>query len=173
MSHMHCPECGMSVRLRADYLPLTHCPRCLAQGRQPVTMIRAGPSKVISTATSARRAGASQQRHPERRSIPGELVIRIQRDAGTLRLVLSGELDLASAEHLDRELQDATDDEATRLVVDLSALRFMDSSGLHVLLDAADRCRADSRPLSLMRGIPLVQRLFKLTAVEDTFTFED
>jgi hypothetical protein len=38
MSYMNCPRCGLSVRLRADYLTLERCPRCLAKAGISVPM---------------------------------------------------------------------------------------------------------------------------------------
>lgn len=38
MSFMNCPRCGLSVRLRAPYLRLECCPRCLARRRASVQM---------------------------------------------------------------------------------------------------------------------------------------
>ena len=38
MSYMHCPNCGLSVHLRAPLLTLDCCPRCLARQGVPVPM---------------------------------------------------------------------------------------------------------------------------------------
>lgn len=38
MSYMNCPRCGLSVRLRAAYLTLERCPRCLAKAGVSVPM---------------------------------------------------------------------------------------------------------------------------------------
>jgi hypothetical protein len=38
MSYMNCPCCGLSIRLRASYLALERCPRCLARRKVAVAM---------------------------------------------------------------------------------------------------------------------------------------
>jgi anti-anti-sigma factor len=177
MPYLNCPQCGLSVPHAADYLTVEHCPRCLQRRQRRVTMIRsntrAWPPEITTTATTGTRAATKQPTSPDRGWVPGELLIDTRRDANTVTLALSGELDLATVKQLDQALLDATNDEIPRLIVDLRGLQFMDTSGLHVLLDAAERYRADHRRLSFMRGIPLVQRLFELTAADHTITFDD
>jgi len=105
--------------------------------------------------------------------MPGELEIETTRDRKALILALRGELDLASAPSLERQLRDAQASDAERVVVDLRELEFLDSAGLHVLLDAHHRFRAQQRPaLFLRRGRPGIQRLFELTATDSIFDFE-
>src|SRR5688572_30037851 len=53
---------------------------------------------------------------------------------GGQRLTLRGELDLATTERLESALADA----GTPVVLDLSGLTFMDSTGVRVLLEAAE-----------------------------------
>jgi len=36
MSYLNCPRCALSIRIRADYLAMTNCPRCM--GRNQVTI---------------------------------------------------------------------------------------------------------------------------------------
>lgn len=38
MSYLNCPACGLSIRLRASYLAIERCPRCLARRRAAVRM---------------------------------------------------------------------------------------------------------------------------------------
>lgn len=94
--------------------------------------------------------------------------------AGDMHTIcLFGELDLASAEGVLRELQrvEATDVEA--IVVDLSGLTFMDSTGVRLIVSADVRSRADSERITLLRGPATVQRVFALTGLEDRLPFTD
>ncbi len=62
--------------------------------------------------------------------------LTVARDAqGTCRLTLRGELDLGTAERLERALAEAGED----VLLDLRGLTFMDSTGVRVLLEAAER----------------------------------
>ncbi len=105
--------------------------------------------------------------------MPGELEIEPTWDRDALTLALRGELDLASAPTFERYLRNAQASGAERVVVDLRELEFLDSAGLHVLLDANQRLRAQQRPrLFLRRGRPNIQRLFELASVDSIFEFE-
>jgi len=37
-SHLNCPRCGLSIRVRAGWLAVEHCPRCLGRSRIAVQM---------------------------------------------------------------------------------------------------------------------------------------
>lgn len=104
---------------------------------------------------------------------PAELVIRGVHDGDSFLLSLFGELDLASAPMLERRLQMAESTDSVRLVIDLSGLQFIDSTGLHTLVRAEQRWRANGRQLSLLRGPRAVQRVFELTNALQLFSFED
>ena len=89
-------------------------------------------------------------------------------DGRVVRLMLSGELDMATAASLELELQSA---EATRppmLVLDLEQLRFMGVSGLRSILDAARRARRDGRQFIVTNPVPHISRLFELTAIDQS-----
>ena len=81
----------------------------------------------------------------------------------TVRITVSGELDIGTAPHL-REHTSRQLAEPTELVVlDLTDVSFIDSSGLHVLLDTA--AQDDSR-LRIVPS-PVCLRLFDITGVRD------
>lgn len=105
--------------------------------------------------------------------VPGPLRIESHRNGDTTRISLDGELDLASAPELERELREAEESSPARIVIDLSGLGFMDSTGLQALLRARERAGASSYELALRRGPHQVQRVFELTKTVDAFSFED
>ncbi|MFZ0383663.1 MAG: hypothetical protein WCD11_30145 [Solirubrobacteraceae bacterium] len=35
---LNCPRCGLSIRPRAPWLAIEHCPRCMARAQIPVTL---------------------------------------------------------------------------------------------------------------------------------------
>jgi anti-sigma B factor antagonist len=71
-------------------------------------------------------------------------------------------MDLASGPRLAATLREAQL-EARMVVVDLRELTFIDSSGVHVILAAADRARQEGGRLMLVRGPVQVDRVFTLT----------
>jgi anti-sigma B factor antagonist len=88
---------------------------------------------------------------------------------GAHLLVVRGELDISSAPKF-RESVSAAEGEAARLVMDLSELEFIDSSGLQVLLEEKKRLSADGRELVIVCANPKVLDLFRLTGVDKVCT---
>ncbi|MGH2949819.1 MAG: STAS domain-containing protein [Solirubrobacteraceae bacterium] len=88
---------------------------------------------------------------------------------GAVRVALRGELDLEHAYTFDEELRRIEAARPPCLVLDLRALKFLDSSGLARLLAARHRARRDRRRLVLVRGSAAVQRLMAITAVGQQF----
>jgi anti-anti-sigma factor len=82
--------------------------------------------------------------------------------SGAAWVHVAGELDLACSFTLERTLREAQ--QCARVVVlDLRELTFIESSGVHVILDAADRVRRGEGRLILVRGQPHVDRALTLT----------
>jgi anti-sigma B factor antagonist len=96
--------------------------------------------------------------------------LRVQRsdDGRIVRLMLSGELDMATAASLELELQTAEAAQPPVLVLDLEELRFMGVSGLRSILDAARRARRDGRHFVVTNPEPHISRLFALTAIDQS-----
>lgn len=89
---------------------------------------------------------------------------------GLIRVTLNGELDLATAPQLADALARVPEGAAI-VILDLSELTFMDSSGLHVIVAAQARlAQADCR-LVLVPGSGQVQGLFELTGTERHLEF--
>jgi anti-sigma B factor antagonist len=74
-------------------------------------------------------------------------------------LTLHGELDLASADGVQQRL-DALAAAHTPVRLDLDGLRFMDSSGLRVVLQAAETSRATGWAFTITPGSEQVRTLF-------------
>ncbi len=90
--------------------------------------------------------------------------ISISRHDGLCVVRMSGELDLASSERLSALLAELS--EAT-VVVDLSELTFIDSSGIAALVAAKDRLQSAGRDLVLTRPQPNVDRVLEMTGLEE------
>ena len=95
---------------------------------------------------------------------PFEFRIEERRRGDTVILTLHGELDLVSSEQVNARLEELR--AAGRpVLLDLDALDFMDSSGLRLVLNAAEASDASGWPFSVTRGPDQVQRLFESTCV--------
>lgn len=86
-------------------------------------------------------------------------------------LSLYGELDLAACPQLERRIKRLQWAGAQRITIDLSGLDFIDSSGLHALLRAHERARADQ--LLFLRAPRRVHRVFELTETDRLLPFAD
>ncbi|MGH2834375.1 MAG: STAS domain-containing protein [Solirubrobacteraceae bacterium] len=106
-------------------------------------------------------------------SVPGGLSISSVREGSTVRIVLEGEMDLASAQAVEDRLRAAEADSPKRVVIDLAQLAFIDSTGLRLLLQADARARQQGCELVLRPGEASVQRVFEITGALDVLRFED
>ena len=89
---------------------------------------------------------------------------------GVTRVSLSGELDMLSASCLGDALADAAHG-SMAVILDLSQLTFMDSSGLHAILTARNRLSEAGCRFVILRGSHQVQRLFELSGVDGVLEF--
>ena len=97
------------------------------------------------------------------------------RDVGSAdrhRLVLEGELDIASAPILEEAITGLCENDISSIVLDLTQLTFMDSTGLRAILAADKLCNGNGHALSLAGANGAVQRLFELTGVSGALSFE-
>ena len=94
---------------------------------------------------------------------------------GTVAVIAAtGELDLSGATALGAEIERLTDDPELGIVVlDLSGLEFMDSSGLRTVVLADMRAREAGRRFVLVRGPETVHRVFEITRMSDRLDFVD
>jgi anti-anti-sigma factor len=65
--------------------------------------------------------------------------LRVRERGGIVMAVVEGEIDLSNAPGLRGELTAAVPNTAIGLLLDLTGLEFLDSSGVHMLYDVADR----------------------------------
>jgi anti-anti-sigma factor len=103
----------------------------------------------------------------------GQLTVRSEREGVLHTIHVQGELDLATADELERELIRVEGTDALSIILDLSDLQFIDSTGVRLLISAQARSRADAKRLALLRGPPSVQRVFELCGICDLLPFAD
>jgi anti-sigma B factor antagonist len=76
-----------------------------------------------------------------------------------------GELDLATAPIVDAQLSELVAAGFDSVVLDLRKLRFLDSTGLRLLLMWEAKSRAEGVGLRVLPGPPAVQRVFDIAGV--------
>jgi anti-anti-sigma factor len=79
----------------------------------------------------------------------------------------SGELDIATVELLERALLEVERADSARIVLDLSGLSFIDSTGLRLLLDVNERCGGTADRLRVIAGSPAVERLLDIVGLRE------
>jgi anti-anti-sigma factor len=87
----------------------------------------------------------------------------------SVRVQPVGELDMATVPKLRQALEELVDAGFRRLVLDLARVRFMDSTGLRLLIAARSDVHAGGGRLTFLPGPPQVQRIFDVTGLGDLF----
>jgi anti-sigma B factor antagonist len=103
----------------------------------------------------------------------GRFRVDIVPDRDVVRVAPVGELDMSSAGELATEMQELRRSGFARLVLDLRGATFIDSTGLHVILDEYDAAKADGGDLTILPGPPAVQRVFHVTGLDSLLPFLD
>jgi anti-sigma B factor antagonist len=86
-------------------------------------------------------------------------------EAGTLTIALSGEIDVASADGVRRDMQPFLGSAPDRVVFDLQKLEFMDSSGIALLVQIANRFEV----VEVRNPAPNVLRILEATGLTEKF----
>jgi anti-sigma B factor antagonist len=89
---------------------------------------------------------------------------------GEFVVALHGEIDLAARPSLEAELTALADRAARRVVVDLTATRFIDASTLGLLTCTARRLREDGGELVLVCADPHIGKILRITLLDRLFT---
>jgi anti-sigma B factor antagonist len=86
-------------------------------------------------------------------------------DRDAVRVKPIGELDMATVEQVARPLRELRAVGFREIVLDLSELSFIDSSGIKMILDARDASLENGTGLKVLPGPPAVQRAFEVTGL--------
>ena len=117
-----------------------------------------------------RRRGRQQQaRATQRGGGAGRLRLEVTESARSARIALCGEFDIASADDASRALQELISRGLDAVVVDLSGLDFMDSTGVQFLIDGRETALAHGVKLSLVPGGDPVKRVLTVSGVTALF----
>ena len=150
MLRLRCVKCGLNVPYKGSARDL--CPRCQLRDDQAVAMIPVSD-------------------RPASTAVAGRLVARTKSQGDVRTIVLSGEVDMASAQMLEETLAEACTAGAKEIVIDLSGVEFMDSTGLSALLQGRAYCEAHDCSYSLTPAQRPVERVFKRTGIRDRLHF--
>jgi anti-sigma B factor antagonist len=118
-------------------------------------------------------ACGGRPRTAEESSEMPNLSIRSDRAGLTLTLSFTGELDGLTAERFQSSIEEAKESDAAMIVLDLTEVRFVDSSGLVALLMAARRSDREGTGLRVRAGSGYVRQLLELTSLDKKLDLVD
>jgi anti-anti-sigma factor len=87
---------------------------------------------------------------------------------GAQVVILAGELDSSNADSLQEQVALIPSQPPRRLIFDLTDLRFMDSAGIAVLINAT----AKASSVSLCNPSPIIRRVLEATGLSSVFAIE-
>jgi len=87
-------------------------------------------------------------------------------DPSTHVIEVSGQIDLYAAPEFKHRTHDVIDKGAKKVIVDLSGVEFMDSTGLGVLVGALKRLRSTQGVLALVVTDYDIERMLELTGLD-------
>jgi anti-anti-sigma factor len=105
------------------------------------------------------------------RQDPESFRCHVSQECGTASVRPIGELDLATVPLLSAPVEELRAGGCRHLIVDLSDLTFIDSTGLRFLLECYAESRNDGFTLTLRPGPPAVQQVFELTDTTNHLPF--
>jgi len=88
-------------------------------------------------------------------------------------VTVSGEVDLATSPELDQAIVSGIESGTQSLVIDLTAVSFMDSSGLGVIVRGLKRCREADKDLDLVITNERVLKVFGITGLDQVIPIHD
>jgi anti-anti-sigma factor len=97
--------------------------------------------------------------------------VHVSEEPDGVRITPRGELDVATQAALREVL--ARHAGAPSLTLDLAELRFLDTSGLRLILETAEAARRDAGGFAVLPGRPAIQRLFELAGVVELVPFRE
>jgi anti-anti-sigma factor len=101
------------------------------------------------------------------------LEIEMETREHTVTVRLSGEFDLSGIRDFRRALMDVRAPDVMTVYVDLRGLSFMGASGLRALLELYNRSTRDGFEFFVIKGGPLIQRVFEMTGMDTRLALLD
>jgi anti-sigma B factor antagonist len=104
---------------------------------------------------------------------PVDLGLEVEERGDVAVLAVSGEVDVATVPRLREQLHGLVASGTPRIVVNLDAVDFLDSTGLGVLVGALKRVRNNGGELALVCTSPRIRKVFEVTGLTKVFSLYD
>lgn len=105
--------------------------------------------------------------------MPEQLQLREYTAQGTVTLSLTGELDIATSHLLEEAAERLGDQEAAEVLLDLSGVSFIDTTGLRAILACKERFQTADRDFWVLSAPPQARRTFQLCGMLDQLPIRD
>jgi anti-sigma B factor antagonist len=102
----------------------------------------------------------------------GELQIAVSQTGATVTIALAGEWDLAAQTATREAIHDALRPRPERVVLDLSQLSFIDSTGMHATVELHELAAKQNSQLEIIPGSRAVQRPFEICRLTNALPFK-
>lgn len=114
---------------------------------------------------------ASEPPREGRAEEPIDLGITVSEQGTTSTLEFAGEWGLAERDSAQAAVEQALQRDPECIVLDLSRVTFIDSSGIHVVVSAAKRCAELDVHIVIIPGPPQVHRVFEICQLTTRLPF--
>ena len=111
--------------------------------------------------------------HGDAMSLMEEFRVEVARDRYGVRVRPVGEVDLATVGRLREHMYASLESAAEVVVLDLRATTFLDSTGLRLTAEVADRAARSGIEFAIIAGPPAVQRTFEIAGLCARLPFVD
>ena len=99
--------------------------------------------------------------------------VDVAQERGAVRISPVGDVDLSTVGRLRERLDEAMEAGTGRVILDLRGATFIDSSTLHLAVEAHDRATSTGIEFAIVAGPPGVQRTFDVAGLGDRLPFVD
>jgi anti-sigma B factor antagonist len=100
------------------------------------------------------------------------IAVEVLHDAGAAVVTLGGDLEFGTAASLRTTLSELARQSCDPVVVDLAGVRFIDSTGLSLLVQAKQRFASQGRRFELRRPTRRVVRVIETSGLADLFALD-
>ena len=102
-----------------------------------------------------------------------QIQVKIDRHPTGLVVIPSGDIDLSRSPSFRNQLKKALEEGPSRLVISLTEVPYMDSSGVATLVEALQIARRGSIPLVLCGMQSRVRSVFEIARLDSVFTISE
>lgn len=102
-----------------------------------------------------------------------DLMMDNQNDAGRLKLILQGEIDISSAPEFKTKLYEMIGEGEQDVALYCDGLSYIDSTGLGILVGALKRVKNHQKGVYIFQLRDNIRKLFRITGLDKVFVLEE